>query len=99
MALSKKQIHFLKGLAHSARPVVIVGDKGLSDAVLKEIDGALAHHEFIKVRIRADREQRRKWIDEIGEKCQAERISAIGQVACFFRRNPDQPVVRLPDSG
>lgn len=99
MALSNKQIHYLKGLAHSTKPVVIVGDKGLSDAVLKEIEGALTHHEFIKVRIRADREQRRLWIDEIQQKCQAERISAIGQVACFFRRNPDQPVIRFPDSG
>lgn len=96
MALNNRQIKFLRGLTHHLNPIVMVGDKGLSENVYAEIETALDHHELIKVRIRADREQRKAWMSEIEEKCQAELVHSIGQVACLFRRNPKKPVVELP---
>jgi RNA-binding protein len=51
---------------------------------------------LIKVRIRADREQRKEWMEHIAEHCDAERVHAIGQVACYYRRNPEQPTLELP---
>lgn len=74
----------------------MVGDKGLSENVYNEIDTALEHHELIKVRIRADREQRRTWMAEIASTCKAEQVHSIGQVACYYRRHPKKPVIELP---
>lgn len=96
MALSSQQIRYLRGLTHNLQPVVMVADKGLSDTVLAEIEGALKHHELIKLKLRADREVRKHWIDEITRLCKAEAIHVIGQVACFYRRNPKKPVIALP---
>lgn len=97
MTLNNRQIKHLRGLSHDLNPVVMVGDKGLSENVLQEINSALDHHELIKVRIRADREQRREWMDKIATACAAERVHSIGQVACYFRRNPKKPSVELPN--
>ena len=44
MNLTTKQKQYLKGLAHSLKPVVLLGQHGLTEGVLAEIDGALAHH-------------------------------------------------------
>ena len=98
MALSNKQIRYLRGLTHRLQPVVMVGDKGLSENIMSEIEAALQHHELIKIRIRAEREQRRDWMQEIADKCAAEPVHAIGQVACYYRRNGDKPVLTLPGS-
>ena len=53
-ALNKKQVKHLKGLAHELKPIVIVGDKGLTGSVTDEISNAINHHELIKVKVRAD---------------------------------------------
>jgi RNA-binding protein len=97
MALSSQQKRYLRGLTHSIHPVVTVADKGLSDTVLAEIEVALKHHELIKIRMRAERELRKHWIDEISKLCKAEPVHVIGQVASFYRRNSKKPVIALPN--
>ena len=84
------------GLTHNINPVVMVGEKGLSETVLEAIEEALAHHELIKVKLRADRETRKAWAEDIAKRFQAESIHTIGQVASFYRRNPEKPVIELP---
>jgi RNA-binding protein len=96
MALSSQQKRYLRGLTHSLQPVVTVADKGLSENVMAEIEGALEHHELIKIKMRAERDSRKQWIDEITRSCKAEKVHVIGQVACFYRRNPSKPVIALP---
>ncbi len=96
MALSSQQKRYLRGLTHAMQPVVTVADKGLSDTVLAEIEGTLKHHELIKVKMRAERDVRKHWIEEIVKLCKAEQVQVIGQVACFYRRNPKKPVITLP---
>ncbi len=54
MTLSNKQKQYLKGLAHSLKPVVQLGNNGLTEGVLAEIDVAITHHELIKVKIPTD---------------------------------------------
>lgn len=97
MNLTNSQIRYLRGLTHDINPVVMVGDKGLSKNVMAEIERALQHHELIKVRLRTDRESRKAFARAIAEQCAAQPVHAIGQVACFFRRNTQQPVIELPD--
>ncbi|MEE4296026.1 MAG: ribosome assembly RNA-binding protein YhbY [Wenzhouxiangella sp.] len=96
MNLSNSQRKFLRGLTHDLEPVVMVADKGLSDNVRAEIEQALAHHELIKVKLRADREQRNSWVAEITAETRSELIHQIGQVACFYRRHPKKPKINLP---
>ena len=62
MNLSTKQKQHLKGLAHPLKPVVMLGNNGLTEGVLAEIDQALTHHELIKVKIATeDRETKNRW--------------------------------------
>lgn len=96
MSLNNRQLRFLRGLTHQLKPVVIVGDKGLSENVMAEIESALNHHELVKIKLRSDRETRSTWTDEIVSKFEAEPVQSIGQVACFFRRNRKKPVIELP---
>lgn len=96
MSLSNSQKKYLRGLTHSLDPVVMVADKGLNENVMAEIELALEHHELIKVKVRTEREQRLAWIEQISKTTGAELVHQIGQVACYFRRNPKQPKVALP---
>lgn len=96
MPLSNQQLRYLRGLTHPLKPVVMVGDKGLNENVMAEIESALDHHELIKIKLRGEREARTAWIDEITRTFHAEPVHSIGQVACFFRRNKKKPVIELP---
>jgi RNA-binding protein len=96
MSLSNRQLKFLRGLCHHLKPVVIVGDKGLSENVQTEIESALGHHELIKVKLKADRDTRAAWASQIQASFGAEAVQSIGQVVCFYRRNPKKPVIDLP---
>jgi RNA-binding protein len=96
MPLTARQTRYLRGLTHQLQPVVIVADKGLTENVMAEIEAALTHHELVKIKLRSDREMRAAWAEEIAARCRAEAVHSIGQVACFFRRNPEKPVIALP---
>lgn len=80
----------LKAEAHALKPVVMIGQSGLTDAVLAEIELALDTHELIKVKIRAAREDRREISEKICLSTGAELIQAIGQIAVIYRLNPDK---------
>ena len=96
MTLNNRQLKHLRGLTHKLQPVVMVADKGLTENVMAEIESALDHHELVKVKLKSDRATRAAWITEITNRCGAEKVHTIGQVASFFRRNPEKPVIELP---
>ena len=97
MPLKNRQLRYLRGLTHRLHPVVMVADKGLTENVLAEIESALEHHELIKVKLRADRERRARWTEEIRAQSGAEIVHSIGQVVSFYRRNPKKTVIEMPD--
>ena len=80
-----------RAAAHALKPVVMIGQSGLTAAVLAEIELALNSHELVKVRIRADRKDRKQISEQI---CAAtgktELIQNIGQIAVIYRLNPDK---------
>lgn len=83
----KKQ---LKTLAHSLKPVLIVGQSGLTESVLKELEITLNTHELMKVKIRAERNERTKICDQIIIKTEAEPIQQIGQIIVIYRKKPEK---------
>jgi len=95
MALKNSQLRRLRGLAHGLSPVVTVADKGLTDNVRAEIEDALRAHELVKIKLRAERDQRRKWVESIASDFRAEVVQQIGQVVALFRRNPENPKISV----
>lgn len=93
MSLNASQKKKLRGLAHHLKPLVIVADKGLSETVVAEIERALNDHELIKVKLRGERDVRKAWAVAIAEQCKAELVQTIGQVACYYRKNPDKAAI------
>ena len=97
MSLSEKQNKYLRGLGHPLKPVIIVGDGGLSKSLLKEFASTIQHHELIKVRVRAgDRETRDTIIHALCEKQSADLVSRIGNVALLFLLVAEKPKISLP---
>lgn len=94
---NKKQLKHLQSLSHALQPVVRIGQKGVTDAVLTEIDIALAHHELIKIKIGVgDRDERKEIIAKIAADRDAHIIQQIGQVAVLFKRNHEKPAIFFP---
>lgn len=85
MQLNIDQRKKLKIQAHSLKPVVSIGGKGLTDAVKAELDIALTSHELIKVKIAADRDERKVIYEKIAKDLNAEGVQLIGQIGVFFR--------------
>jgi RNA-binding protein len=80
----------LRAEAHTLKPVVMIGQSGFTDAVLAEIEQALNSHELIKVKIRAERDERKLISEKICTDAGAELIQTIGQIAVIYRLNPDK---------
>ena len=88
--LSAAQRKTLKARAHRLEPVVLVGAKGLTDEVVKEIEAALKAHELIKVRAAAlERDERRGTLQSICERTGAQAVQAIGKVFVLYRKNDE----------
>ncbi len=94
MILKAAQKKNLRSQAHHLKPLVTVADKGLSLTVVAELERALNDHELIKVKLRGEREVRKAWALSIAVQCKAELVQSIGQVACFYRKNPEKPVIK-----
>jgi RNA-binding protein len=77
-------------IAHHLQPIIMVGDGGVSEAVVAETNRALLDHELIKVRINvADREDRQAMGESLLEACTAETVQRIGKVLVIYRANPE----------
>ena len=97
MAFSESQKKYLRGLGHALKPVVMVGESGLTDAVRVEFESSLEHHELIKIRVKVgDREERDRIILSLCETAKAELVQRIGNMALIYRENPDKKRIRLP---
>ncbi|MEI6459477.1 MAG: ribosome assembly RNA-binding protein YhbY [Pseudomonadota bacterium] len=98
MQLSERQKKYLRRLGHALHPVVALGNNGLTDAVVTEMDRALTDHELIKVRARVgERDDRNATLDLLAQRTRSELVQRIGNVGVFYRRNAKLSRLILPD--
>jgi len=87
--LSPAERSALRSRAHRLHPVVLIGEGGLTDAVLHEIDRNLAAHELIKIRVaQAGREARESVLESICHQLEAAPVQHIGRILVVFRPRP-----------
>lgn len=97
--LTSAQTRFLRGQAHDLKAMLQVGSKGLTDALVAELDLALEHHELIKVKIGADdRDARDSMIAALAERTEAALVQRIGHTAVLYRPSKEKRQIVLPRS-
>ena len=92
MELTRGQIKRLRAEGHrlKLKPIVIIGQKGLSENLHQEIETALAHHELIKLRIPAsDKPGKRALCQLLCERHRAQLVNHIGNIIVIYRRNAE----------
>lgn len=98
--LTERQRRHLRGLAHPLKPVILVGNAGMTDGVVAETARALHDHELIKVRwAEADREARDAGLETLAARTGSTLVTRIGHVAVLYKPRPDLPRIVLPAPG
>jgi RNA-binding protein len=94
------QKRFLRGVAHSLKPVVFVGQKGFSPTLVNAMNEALDHHELVKVKFVEFKQKEKKLalVQQIEASAACEMVSVVGHMATFFRRHsdPQKRKINLP---
>lgn len=87
--LTSRQRSRLRSLAHHLDATLYVGRQGVTDAVVKELDTALAARELVKVKMAGDRDERAETADELARRAGAGLAGTVGRMAILYRRHPD----------
>jgi RNA-binding protein len=94
--INKQKLKILRSLAHDRKPVIWIGQNGLTENVNEEIIKALDHHELVKIKLRVgDRDARDKVCTSICHESGAELIQKIGNTIVIYRRNENAPVIQF----
>ena len=95
--LTAAQTRFLRGQAHDLKAMLQIGGKGLTDAVVAEVELALEHHELIKIKVAAaDREARDAMMADLAQRAGAALVQRIGHTAVLYRPSKDHRQIVLP---
>jgi RNA-binding protein len=96
--LSERQRRHLRGLAHALKPVIRLGNAGVSASVCAETERALSDHELIKVKAPgADRQVRDALFATLARETRSALIHRIGNVAVLYRAHAELPRILLPE--
>ena len=88
MSLSNQEVRTLRAKAHALKPIVMIGQHGLTESVQTEIDRALTDHELIKIKVAgADKDARKTIAETIAETQEAELIQTIGGMLVLYRKS------------
>ncbi|QTQ17277.1 YhbY family RNA-binding protein [Treponema parvum] len=89
--LSSNQRKILSRMAQTVKPVVQIGQNGLTDAVIKKIDQSLACHELIKIKFISFKDEKEILSQKLCEACSASLVRIIGNTAIVYRPSDDPP--------
>jgi RNA-binding protein len=94
------QKKYLKGLAHGMKPVVFVGQKGISPTVINAVNESLEKHELIKLKFVdfKEKDQKKGIVGAIEKETASELVGMIGNMAIFYRRqrDPEKRKINVP---
>ena len=93
--LTGRQRQHLRGLGHHLQPVVLVGQRGISENLMENVSSALLSHELIKVKVH-DSDDMPEVAQHIHDHTSAQLVQKIGKVMLFFKAHPDEPKIKLP---
>ena len=93
--LTSKHRAFLQALAHDKKPVILLGHKGVTDAVVKETQQALLTHELIKARLHDDGTLEED-ATALATRAGAEVVARLGRVVVLYKAHPERPKIKLP---
>lgn len=94
--LTSKQRAYLSALAHDKKPVVLMGHKGITEAVLAETKAALLAHELIKARLAEGGSD--DDATQLAKGASAELVDRLGRVVILYKQHPDKPKIKLPSA-
>lgn len=94
--LSGRQRRHLRGLAHPLRPVVHVGEDGISAGVVAAVGQALLDHELVKVRLH-EPEGKKVLAQRLAESSRAALCGLVGHTVILYRPHPESPRIQLED--
>jgi RNA-binding protein len=91
LMLKSSQKKYLKGLAHSLKPIVFIGQKGFNEGVCRSVEEALLAHELFKLKFNEhkDKEQKNAILEAIGHETGCELVGVIGHTAILYRAHPE----------
>jgi len=99
MELTERQRKYLRGLGHALNPVLLIGQHGMTPAVIAEAARALNDHELIKVKFRgAEREARDSGLTQLATATDSILVQRIGHTALYYKRRNDRPGIVIPDA-
>jgi RNA-binding protein len=97
MELRGKQKRFLRAMGVTMDPILTVGKDGVSENVIVQADGALLARELIKGRVlQTSPEGPEETAAEIADQTQSELVQVVGRNFLLYRRNPEKPIIELP---
>ncbi|HIE78188.1 MAG TPA: ribosome assembly RNA-binding protein YhbY [Candidatus Thioglobus sp.] len=95
--LTNNQKKYLRSLGHHLKPVVMVGQNGLSEAVLLELESTMEKHELLKIKIRTeDRDEKHKMIDKIVDYSKSNLVQVVGNIVLIYRPFKEESKIVLP---
>ena len=95
MPLNSRQRQFLKAQAHALNPLILLGNDGLSEAVIKELDSTIEHHELVKIKLNAG-DGRKEQAAKAAEAVNAELVQVVGRIVTLFRQRKEESRFILP---
>lgn len=94
-SLDSSQRRHLRSLAHPLKPIVFVGEGGISPAVKKALDDALRSHELVKIRLRQP-QNKKTAARELAETSASALCGVVGHTVVLYRPHPEEPRIQLP---
>jgi RNA-binding protein len=93
--LDGAQRRHLRSLAHPLKPIVFVGEGGVSPAVLTALDEALTAHELVKVRLRQP-SNKKEAAARLADASGSALCGVVGHTVVLYRPDPTEPKIELP---
>ena len=93
--LSSAQRRHLRSLAHPLKPIVTVGEAGISESVVSALDDALTAHELVKIRLRQP-SNKKEAAQSLADASRAALCGVVGHTVVLYRPDPDTPKINLP---